>query len=250
MKPPARPKLVCLCTPSLGTVSLWWARAISAILWPQNIGKYVHFTQDVKGDEIAETRNRIVSDVLALEEKHYVEIDSVFWVDDDVIVAAGALLQLYAHQRDIVSGVYFTKGEPSNPLIYPERLAGVSTFVPDTAMDVWGHGMGLCLVKAGVYRKMAKRCPKDKYGRPQWYKTNREMKLVGGMLDCGGTEDLHFLDRAGKLGYQPMVDCSKHAFGWHYDLKTGQGYPKRQWNQWAKNQSVTWQTPEGRVVWK
>lgn len=245
-----RPKMICLCTPSLGTVSMWWARALTSIAWPQNIGKYIHFIQDDKADEIAETRNRIVSEILALEDKHNVAIDSLFWVDDDVIVTAGSLLQLYSHQRPIASGVYFTKGEPSNPLIYPERLGGVSPFVPDRVFEVWGHGMGLALVKAEVYKKLAKQVGKDKYGRPAWYKTNREFKVMNGMLDCGGTEDLYFCDKAGKRGYQPLVDCSKHAFGWHYDLKAGVGYPRRQWGQWAKQQSVTWQTPTGKVVWK
>jgi hypothetical protein len=70
------------------------------------------------------------------------------------------------------------------------------------------------------------------------------------MLDCGGTEDLYFLDLAGKLGFKPLVDCGKWAFGWHFDLKSLRGYPEKQFAQWAAAEPVTWDTPDGVVTWE
>jgi hypothetical protein len=166
-------KAIVLCTPSLGAVSLWWTRQIAELMWPLNLGHRVCFARDAVGGEIAETRNLIVQQCLDMESES-VEIDSLFWVDDDVLVSRAALVSLYAHHRPIVSGVYFTKSEPGLPLLFPGRLQGTLPFVPDKTIEVWGHGMGLCLVKAEVYRRMlAEGLPLDKYGRPEWYKTGR-----------------------------------------------------------------------------
>lgn len=244
-------KIIVLCTPSLGAVSLWWARQIAGLLWPLNIGKRHLFLRDSVGGEIAETRNRIVKMALELENDQ-VEVDSLFWVDDDVLITQGALLQLYTHHKPIVSGVYFTKSQIPEPLIFPARLHGTAPFVPDQVLEVWGHGMGLTLVKADVYRRMERelQLPKDKHGATEFYKTNREYKVEGQMLDCGGTEDLYFLDMAGRLGYRPAVDCGKWAFGFHYDLARHRGYPEPQFKQWAAAQPVTWQTDKGLVTWE
>jgi hypothetical protein len=66
----------------------------------------------------------------------------------------------------------------------------------------------------------------------------------------GGTEDLYFLDAAGRLGYRPLVDTSRLAFGWHYDRERRQGYPKKQWNQRIKGEPIVWDTPDGPVKWE
>lgn len=247
-------RYICLCTPSLGQVSVWWTRQMMKLLWPLNIGKMLMFEQDSVGGEIAEARNAIVAKCLNLEASGEIEVDSLFWVDDDVLVTMGALLSLYEHHVPIASGVYFTKGEPGQPLIFPGRLHGTAEFVPDTVMrGVWGHGMGLTLVKADVYKRMlVGGLPTDKYGRPEWYKTNRGYKVdpEAKTLDCGGTEDLYFLDAASKLGYSSVVDCRKHAFGFHYDAAKRTGYPERQWNDWSAARPITWDTKSGPVVWE
>jgi hypothetical protein len=237
-------KVIGYATPSKGVVSFWWTRSM-------NIGKKLMFVQDSAGDMIAETRNRIVADAFAFEAKAEVEFDSLFWVDDDVLVSPGALLALYNHHAPIVSGVYFTKCELPEPLIFPSRLGGTAKFVPNTIVkNAWGHGMGLTLVRMEVYRKMAAAgLPNDRYGHPEFYKTVREMKMEGELLDCGGTEDLYFCEAAAKLGYKSIIDCTKQAFGWHFDMATGKGYPEPQFARYAKCEPIEWDTDEGTVIW-
>jgi hypothetical protein len=70
---------------------------------------------------------------------------------------------------------------------------------------------------------------------------------------------LHFLDNAAKVGYQPRVVTTKHAFGFHYQaevrnrmgkvIKEEMGYPMKQWRQWIAGEKIRWDTPEGEVVW-
>lgn len=248
----AKTKIICLCTPSLGAVSIWWAQQVADMMWPMNCGRRNVFMRDAVGGEIAETRNKIVAQCLAFDSEK-VEIDSLFWVDDDVLITRAALLRLYEHRRPIASGVYFTKGEPGQALIFPSRLGGTLPFIPDKVYEsVWGHGMGLTLVRAEVYRRMRDelRLPLDKYGSPEWYKTVREYKVEDNMLDCGGTEDLYFLEEASKIGSTSLVDCGKWTFGFHFNHQTQQGYPTEQFNQWSRPEPVKWRTEKGEVSWE
>jgi hypothetical protein len=173
-------------------------------------------------------------------------------------------MQLMSHDRDIVSGVYFTKapGMITRPLIFPSRLGGESRFTPapndgQLSVEAWGHGMGLTLIKPDVYVRMDRelKLPKDKYGNPQWYRTTAGrpdyVHVEDGVMDYGGTEDLYFLDNAAKLGYKPLVDCSKHAFGFHHDKAKNQGYPEAQWADKVANRPIRWPQPDGSVIeWK
>lgn len=278
-------KSVAKCTPSLGTVSIWWCRCSEAILWPMSAGKSVFYLRDKVGGEIAEVRNGIVESVLAYDAVSG-PVSHLFWVDDDVLVFPGCLLELMSHDADVASGVYFSKmpGRLAEPLIFREPDAGTDRFVPDKVYPVWGHGMGLTLVKTDVYRKMRDELnlPKDKYGRTQWYHTTDTSSYVWederGVIHTGFTEDLWFLGNVARLGIRPVVDTTKHAFGFHYrqeyvcacgfsdpDVRAARqhkarflehvvsledrGYPEEQWNQWIRGESIRWQTPEGSVVW-
>lgn len=263
----SKPKMrfIVRCTPTLGTVSIYWAKAMEDIMHPMNCIKGVSYMRDVEGNEIAECRNKLVAQCLKFNTEEHV-VDSLFWVDDDVIPTKGALLQLASHGKPIVSGVYFTKmpGALSEPLIFPTKGGGVDRFIPaasdgQRSYEVWGHGMGLALVKASVYETIRDelKLPYDKYGNPQWYKTTGRAEDITidksgpiPVIDCGGTEDLYFLDLAARCGFKPVVDCSKYAFGFHHDRNTNRGYPEAQWKQYEAGKSVEWDTPDGIVKWE
>jgi hypothetical protein len=114
--------------------------------------------------------------------------------------------------------------------------------------------MGLTLVRTDVYRRMARECDlgRDRYGRPAWYRTTgaETATVEDGVMWMGGTEDLYFLDAAGRLGYRPIVDTSRLAFGWHYDRERRQGYPKKQWGQRLRGEPIVWDTPDGPIAWE
>ena len=243
-------ELIVLCAASRpsGAVSVWWSRQIAEMMWPLSIGKKVLFIRDSVGNEVAETRNKIVTTALALD-RPGLRVHSLFWVDDDVLISRAALVRLYEHHADIAAGVYFLRGEPGQPLIFPRRGHGTAQFEPNRIlMNMWGAGMGLTLIRADVYKDMLPSVGKDKYGNPEWYKTVRQYTVEGNMLNCGGTEDLYFFDAAWRLGYRPIVDCGKWTFGWHFDLATQRGYPEKQFAQWSAQKPVTWEMSDGRVV--
>lgn len=249
----AKKKFIGVCTPSLGMVPLEWANVFRVLMTPLNYGLVNFFTVDTKGGEIAEGRNNCVHQALASDTDD-MEVTHLFWWDDDVICDPAAIMALIRHERDIASGVYFSKSEYSEPLIFPGPGGGTSPFLPGQAFETWGHGMGLTLVRIGVYRRMMEAfpdLPRDKYGRFGWYRTEglQDAKLEGNVLWVGGTEDLYFLGNAGKMGITPLVDCSQAAFGWHLDTKAQTGYPPKQWAQRIRGEPVTWDTPGGVVTW-
>lgn len=254
---------IAKCTPSLGNVSLFWARTSECIVWPMNTAKAIFYLRDSQGGEIAETRNAIVDLVLDYDTRH--KVDYFFWLDDDVLTYPGVLLELLHYattkNKEIVSGVYFNKspGNGSQPLIFPSKYGGADRFKPNQVYETWGHGMGLCLIKADVYKRLHRelKLRKDKYGRVEFYKTSGVHQVDDdGLIHTGYTEDLYFLDLVSKIGIKPLIVCTPQAFGWHYDGKAskdypnGKGYPEKQWNQWMSNEDIRWDVPSGEVVWK
>ena len=252
-------RVIARCTTTLGMVSIWWAQRVENMLWPMNTVQAVFYVQDRQGGEIAECRNMLVDQVLQHEARTRSNVTHIFWVDDDVLINPGVLHQLLLHEdeADIVSGVYFLKapGPASQPLIFPEPIGGTARFVPDCSYPVWGHGMGLTLVKLDVYKRMLKAgLPKDRYGRPEWYRTTggrlEDLEVdENGCLHTGFTEDTYFLDLCRQMGVRSVVDTHKHALGWHFDAATGQGYPEEQWGQLMRGEPIRWQTSTGEVVW-
>ncbi len=242
-------RIIALCTPTLGLLHVNWVAAFTELIWPLNTGKAQLF---VVGKPVAEARNELVARALSVENEDR-EVTHVMWIDDDVIIPRTALLQLLRHRRPIASGVYFTRAELAEPLIFPNAGGGTMEFVPDRAFEVWGHGMGLTLVETEVYRRMQRELdlPNDKYGYPEWYKTTggEDVYLEKEILTGAGTEDLYFLYRAGKMGLSGFVDCTANAFGWHHERKSNKGYPERQYAQMKKGQPIVWETSEGVVTW-
>lgn len=249
---PATKRCIAVLTPTLGQVSMWWSVAMMDLIWPMNCGKAFIPVMDNKGGEVGEMRNRLVAMALAFEKSQGIELHSLFWVDDDVIIPALAMLTLAAHDRDIASGVYMTKGDAGNEaLIFDGPSCGSRKFEPDRVFECWGYAQGLSLVRTQVYKHMAEDLDlgKDKYGNPAWYKQPDFGMEANGQLSLGGTEDFHFFGNAAKLGYRPLVDCTKHCFGWHYDAGSKRAYPKQQWEQYVRREPVIWQTKDGEVIW-
>lgn len=245
------PGLVALLTPTLGTVSMFWHSAVMSLAWPMNCQKAAMPKRDMKGGEIGEVRNRCIQDLLDLEAAGKVQPNYVVWLDDDVIPSPLGILQLLTHDADVAAGVYFTKMEVPEPLIFPGPAAGTTPFRPGKVFRSWGYAQGWSVVKFDVYKRIIRELniPKDKYGSYQFFKQPDFGFTPEGALVNGGTEDFHFWHLLERIGVKPVVDCTKHGFAFHFDLKAGVGYPKPQWEQWLKGQPLTWETPDGPVTW-
>jgi len=242
---------VALGIPSLGTISMHWAASFSDLCWPMNYGVAKFF---VLGKAVAEARNEIVARALAWATGDD-EITHLFFLDDDVLVGRSALPTLMSRHVPIVSGVYFNKGSACEPLIFPASLGGTDPFIPDRFYRVWGHGMGLTLIRMEVFRRMRDELDlgQDEFGNPMWFRTIRHESFLCGKHEAAlnQSEDLYFCELAEKLDIPRYIDTSRAAFGWHFDRHSQVGYPIQQWREYHDTDQMTWQTPDGQqVVWK
>jgi hypothetical protein len=147
----------------------------------------------------------------------------LLFVDHDTILPPGAFLKINAYMLDgrypIVAGLYFTRSEPSEPLIYRGR--GNSYFRKWAFGDkVWcdGCGMGCTLLSVKLLKAMWDDAPvytaggnaqvRMVFDTPQFLFLDPEQ---AGLRGYQGTEDLSFFDRmrAGdylaKAGFKTMA---------------------------------------------
>lgn len=250
---PSKRRAIAVLVPTLGQVSMWWTTVMMDLVYPMNTGKAFIPAVDLKGGEIGQMRNRLVKMALDYADKNDIDLQYIFWVDDDVIISRLALLTLAAHDRDIASGVYFCKGEAGNePLIFSGPSSGTLKFRPDECFEAWGWSLGLSLIRTEVFRRMRDELDlgTDEYGNPKWYAQPGFGIDKDGMMTVGGTEDFVFFDNASKLGYRPLVDCTRHAFGFHYDANLKTGYPQKQWEQFVRMEPIVWNIEGKETVWR
>jgi hypothetical protein len=111
---------------------------------------------------------------------------------------------------DVVQGLYWTKGEGGQPMIYGNPKAIPKGFqpqvpIPETVQECNGLGMGFNLFKMSIF--------KDKNLEKPWFKTHQSYQEGVG-AKCY-TQDLYFYERAAKLGYR--FACDTRVKVGHYD---------------------------------
>ena len=158
------------------------------------------------GFTVADARNIIAT--VAVEQ----EFEWLFFHDHDVIIPQGTLLWLneLMIKRDtpVVSGIYFTKSVPSEPLIYMRKGEGY-------AQD-WKFGdkkwvgfthMGCTLIHVSILKAMYAESPSYQMGNSivkrifetpakVWYDYNTDAFHA-----MAGTEDIHWCDRVVTGGF-------------------------------------------------
>ncbi len=215
-----RPKavpVVIIGIPTFGMVSMKWHVQLVDML---RLGKPMNRAvaeMTVIGDTVAEARNKIVADALAWRGAHGAQMSHVFFLDDDVFVQRDTLIRLLAHDRDIVSALYYAKTHVPQPLLFAEPYAGpahafLEPPIEPALVDCYAHGMGCTLIRREVFEAID----------PPWFKTGF------GEVDAEGehvthTEDTFFLEKARAAGYAPAVDTG-HIVP-HYDHVTGDIFP-------------------------
>lgn len=245
---------IALGIPSFGMVHLFFAARLYNLRMPMN--RIVrHFY--IVGKEVGLARNEIVARALAVEDADpSMRCSHVFFMDDDVLCHPEALTKLLSHERPIVSGLYYAKTQVPTPLVLHGEYDGVArSWTPGDLVECAGHGMGLTLIEADVFRRIRDDLSigLDSGGHPNWFTTTKDAGLVtatGVPAVFSQTEDMAFLAKARQLGYQPVVDTSAQTFGWHLDTKTMTAYPQKQWREFTTAGTVTWDTAAGPVVWQ
>jgi hypothetical protein len=139
----------------------------------------------------------------------------ILTVEEDNIPPPDGLMKLYESIEkgyDCVGGLYWTKGDFGQPMIYGNVNTMPRNFVPqvpipDALQPCNGLGMGFNLWRIESFKKKLKDMPKP------WFKTVQEK---GEQF----TQDLWFYNNAAKYGYK--VACSTNVKVGHMDLQTGQ----------------------------
>lgn len=145
-----------LCgTPTRGTVRIEWHSAFRGLVTPTN-WSMVSMCQPMSTYipvrfQVADAQNLIVKELIERD------FEWLLLLEDDVIPPPDLLIKLNQYMQagdtPVVSGLYFTKSEPSEPLIYRGRGSGsFLDFVPGG--KVWCDGVptGCLLVHQALLR--------------------------------------------------------------------------------------------------
>jgi hypothetical protein len=189
--------------PTKVCVSIW------NLMAPMN-NKFLRFT--IEGKEVGDAYNESVG--VILEHPELSKWKYLLTIEHDNLPPPDGLLKLYEsiEKYDAVSGLYWTKGETGQPMIYGDPKEFPKNFrpqvpIPETVQECNGLGMGFTLFRLAMFRKVDK----------PWFKTVQQ--FTPGVGIGQGTQDLFFFEKAGRLGFRFAVD-NRIKVG-HLDLGDG-----------------------------
>ena len=198
---------IIIC-PTRGMIADRVVQAWSSMIRPMNqkvIGPIF-----IRGYEVGEAYNIGVNMVLSNPELS--KWKYILTIEEDNMPPPDGLLKLYENMDkfDVIGGLYWTKGEGGQPMIYGDPSVQPLNFIPqkpivDTIQPASGLGMGFNLFKIEMLKD--ERLPKP------WFKTLQEFTPGTGARVY--TQDLYFYENAGKLGYK--FACDTRVRVGHYD---------------------------------
>lgn len=164
----------------------------------------------IVGMEVGDAYNAAIDMILANPELSTWKY--LLTIEEDNLPSPDGLLKLYENigEYDVVGGLYWTKGEGGQPMIYGEGKDGNLHFRPQMpTIEIQpcdGLGMGFTLFKMEIF--------KDARLEKPWFKTCQEWDPQKGTQLY--TQDLFFFERIRKLGYKVASD-TRVKVG-HYDF--------------------------------
>lgn len=167
----------------------------------------------VEGMEVGDAYNSAIELILGHEQLKTFRY--MLTLEEDNVPPPDGLLRLFESigKYSAVGGLYFTKGEEGQPMIYgdPKGILAFQPQVPllDKVQECNGLGMGFTLFDLAMFRD--KRIPKP------WFKTLQQYTPGAGVQQ--GTQDLYFYGNARRAGYRIASD-NRVKVG-HYDHRTG-----------------------------
>lgn len=198
---------IMIGTASRGTVRFEWVMARFGQIIPCNWSS----TDCIQWLSTYAPISYLVPDAQNLIVKSAIEknFEWLLLIEDDNILPPDAFLRINDYMREakvpIVSGLYFTKSDPPEPLIYRSRG---HSFYNDWKMGdkVWANGVptGFLLIHGSILRQLWKESPEYQingqitrrvFDQPQKVWTDPEN---GGTYTETGTSDLAFCDRVMK----------------------------------------------------
>lgn len=143
----------------------------------------------VHGQSPAEARNTIIKQGLQHNCTH------ILFIDDDMLPPPDSLFKLLAHDKDIVSGLYFMRAYPHFPVAFDQAFEnGFNKFLfmkPDVngLVPITNCGLGFVLIKTEVFKAMEE----------PWVR-------LGEIIKDGWCDDVGFFNRARTAGFQIWLD--------------------------------------------
>ena len=136
------------------------------------------------------SRNYLIDKFLADEQAEY-----IFFVDSDTGVPGDGLIKLVQAKKDIISGLYFGRGLPNNPIMKKiqkdeygkDRLLPLVDY-PEGIVEVDMLGAGCLLIHKDVFKKLKK---------PFFFSPSIDF-----------TEDAYFCKEAQAIGFKLYVDTT------------------------------------------
>ena len=199
---------ICII-PTRGVISAkvlqnWWGLMI-----PMN-QKFIRMF--VSGMEVGAAYTHAIEQIIAnpvLRSWKY-----ILTLEEDNMPPPDGLIKLYEgmEQFDVVGGLYWTKGEMGQPMIYGDPTMSELNFIPqvpipETIQQTNGLGMGFNLFKLDIFRD-------PRVPRP-YFKTVQEFNPQVGVR--GYSQDLYFYENIHKLDYK--VACDTRIKVGHYDFE-------------------------------
>lgn len=167
----------------------------------------------VAGMEVGEAYTRAVQMIMSNPELSTWKY--MLTLEEDNLPPPDGLIKLYEGIEGYAAlgGLYWTKGEAGQPMIYGDPV-GMLNFVPqvprpDTIQECNGLGMGFTLFDLDVFR--------DPRIEQPWFKTVQEYSEGIGVKSY--TQDLYFFEKIRRAGYK--VACDTRVKVGHLDVSTG-----------------------------
>lgn len=215
---------IMVAIPTLGMVPIEFMFACMRLQMPINGQVFQHV---VKGMEVGEARNKAVKDIMSMK------VDDrpryLFFIGDDMIPEWDAFVKLYEAMEeekwDILTGLYFWKGEPPTPLIWRDNHVGRMVAGKDFTIGerVWVDltGLDFTLIRVSLLEKID----------GPWFKTGPSLRgEVPTRLEpyiqpesvVMHTEDAWFCAKAKKFQAKMGVHTGVRVS--HMDVKSGSVY--------------------------
>jgi len=184
-------------------VAAWWS-----LIMPMNQKCTRVFAY---GMEVGDAYNNMIEEIL--KNPNLSQWKYVLTLEEDNLPPPDGLIKLYEHmdEFDVVGGLYWTKGEEGQPMIYGDINDPELNFRPQPPIkeiqECNGLGMGFTLFKLDIFKD-------PRIERP-WFKTCQDWDPQKGAKIY--TQDLYFFEKIRKLGYR--VACDTRVKVGHYDAE-------------------------------
>lgn len=248
-------------TATLGIVRVEWASARYGQVIPCNwtaAGVHAGFSHSYPMGYLVADAQNILTDIAVKQNYEW-----LLFIEDDVIIPFDCFLRYNEYMKDgsipIISGLYFLKANPPEPLIYRGRGNG-AFFKWKMGEKVWADGVptGCLLISGKVLKIMWDESPEYTTGNGQLVRKVFETPAkawsdpeTGLSQSAAGTSDIYWCDRVikekvlqrsgfkriGNKKYPYLVDTN--IFCKHIDLNSGTQYPiGLVWDKRIKNNTT------------